>query len=131
MPVHEQLLTPAQSAAIKEAVIAAELKTSGEIRVFVEEHCGEDLMHRAAEIFAERELHKTELRNAVLIYLAVKDRRFAILGDAGIHAKVGDDFWNGIKERMQGHFRAGRFTEGLIDGITMAGDKLIEHFPRS
>ena len=131
MAAHHQLLTPAQAAAIKEAVIAAELKSSGQIRVFVEEHCGEDLMHRAAEVFAERELHKTTHRNAVLIYLAIKDRKFAILGDAGIHGKVGEDLWHGIKHKMQEHFRAGQFTEGLIEGIAMAGDKLVEHFPKN
>jgi uncharacterized membrane protein len=118
-----------QIAAIKEAVAAAELQTSGEVRVYIESECGSSLMDRAADVFAKLDLHKTTARNGVLFYLAVDDRQFAILGDEGIHAKVPADFWDSIKEDMQAHFRAGEFTEGLTDGILTAGEKLKEHFP--
>ena len=118
-----------QVAAIREAVIAAELKTSGEIRVYIEKSCGKNLMDRAANVFAKLKLHKTAARNGVLFYLAVEDRQFAILGDMGINAKVPGDFWDHIKDHMQGRFRSGHFTEGMIEGINMAGDKLLEHFP--
>jgi uncharacterized membrane protein len=118
-----------QVAAIKEAVVAAELKTSGEVRVYIESSCGKSLMDRAADIFVKLELHKTAARNGVLFYLAIEARQFAILGDKGINAKVPPNFWDNIKEHMQERFRTGHFTEGLIEGITMAGDKLVEHFP--
>nr|MCU0409475.1 TPM domain-containing protein [Bacteroidales bacterium] len=74
-------------------------------------------------------MDKTELRNGVLFYLAVHDRKFAILGDAGINAKVPEGFWDDISSLMKSHFREGRFTEGLCQGILMAGDQLKSHFP--
>jgi uncharacterized membrane protein len=122
--------TPDQVAAIKEAVIAAEIKTSGEVRVFIESKCtGGECLDRAADVFDELKLQKTEQRNGVLFYLAVDDHKFAILGDAGINKKVPADFWDTTKEHMQTRFRKGEFTEGLVDGIHMAGEKLIAHFP--
>ena len=75
-------------------------------------------------------MHKTDERNGVLIYLALEDKKFAIIGDVGIHAKVGDDFWNSIKNRMTEHFKQARFTEGLIQGIMEGGQALQKHFPR-
>ena len=88
-------------------------------------------MDRAAFVFAEMLMHKTEARNGVLIYLALHDHKFAIIGDVGIHAKVGDDFWNKIKEEMAEHFKAARYTEGLVQGIREAGQALQHYFPRS
>lgn len=114
---------------IKNAIRAAEFNTSGEIRVHIEKHCKEDVLDRAAYWFEQLEMHKTELRNAVLFYLALEDHQFAILGDAGINLKVSDDFWENIKEVMTGYFREGKFTEGLSTGIIMAGEQLKQHFP--
>jgi uncharacterized membrane protein len=74
-------------------------------------------------------MHKTKLRNGVLFYLAIKDKKFAILGDAGINAAVPGDFWEKIKNYMQEEFRKGNFTEGLCEGIRMAGEQLKSHFP--
>lgn len=74
-------------------------------------------------------MHKTGERNGVLFYLAVKDKKFAILGDAGINAVTPDDFWDTIKEEMLELFRENKFSEGLIKGIDLAGEKLKEHFP--
>jgi uncharacterized membrane protein len=74
-------------------------------------------------------MHKTALRNGVLFYLAVVDRKFAIIGDAGINAKVPADFWNDVKEMMLVNFKAGMFTDGLSKGILMAGEHLKIHFP--
>ena len=74
-------------------------------------------------------MQKTEQRNGVLIYLAVKDRKFAILGDAGINAVTPDDFWDSIKEKMVKHFSEGDFSSGLKEGILMAGVALKDHFP--
>lgn len=114
---------------IKNAIHAAEFNTSGEIRVHIEKHCKEDVLDRAAYLFEKLEMHKTELRNGVLFYLAIEDHRFAILGDAGINQKVPDDFWEKIKEQMAASFKEGNFAEGLTTGILQAGEKLKQHFP--
>ena len=114
---------------IKSAVKEAELNTSGEIRVHLDNRCREDVMDRAAWWFAKLEMHRTEQRNGVLFYLAVRDRKFAILGDAGIHAVTPDNFWDGIKEKMAEHFEAGDFSGGLREGILLAGEALKSHFP--
>ncbi|MFW6290642.1 MAG: TPM domain-containing protein, partial [Mariniphaga sp.] len=114
---------------IKNAIHAAEFNTSGEIRVHIEKHCKEDVLDRAAYIFEKLEMHKTKLRNGVLFYLALEDHRFAILGDAGINQKVPDNFWEQIKEEMAAQFKEGNVTQGLINGITMAGEKLKQYFP--
>ena len=118
-----------QKELIKSAIQEAELNTSGEIRVHIDNKCKEDVMDRAAWWFAKLEMHKTELRNGVLFYLAVKDRKFAILGDSGINAVTPDNFWDDIKQRMAGHFAEKDFTGGLREGILMAGDALKEQFP--
>lgn len=115
---------------IKAAVQEAELNTSGEIRVHLENHCAsKNVLDRAAQIFAQLEMHKTEARNGVLIYMAVKDHRFAIIGDAGINQKVGDDFWDSTKEKMLEQFKKGNLTEGLVEGILSSGQVLKKHFP--
>lgn len=111
------------------AVKEAELNTSGEIRLHVEDHCKIDVLDQAAFIFKSLEMHKTELRNGVLFYLALKDRKFAILGDAGINAKVPENFWEDIKQKMSDHFKKEEFILGLTEGIKMAGEQLKKHFP--
>lgn len=87
------------------------------------------MLDHAAFLFGELKMHQTELRNGVLFYLAMQDHKFAILGDAGINAKVGSDFWDHIKQEMLQHFKEGHFAEGLEIGISMAGKALVEHFP--
>ena len=114
---------------IKSAVKEAELSTSGEIRVHLDNHCREDVLDRAAWWFGKLEMQKTEQRNGVLFYLAVKDHKFAILGDAGINAVTPENFWDKIKEKMAEHFSEGNFSVGLKEGILMAGQALKEHFP--
>jgi len=114
---------------IKNAIRAAELNTSGEIRVHIEKHCKGDVLDRAAYIFSKLKMHKTELRNGVLFYLAVEDHKFAILGDAGINQSVPDGFWENIKDEMAVYFREGKFADGLSKGIVMSGDQLKKYFP--
>lgn len=114
---------------IVEAIRRAEKNTSGEIRVHLEWHCKGDVLDRAAKTFAMLKMHKTELRNGVLIYLAINDRKFAIIGDAGINAKVPDDFWDSTKELMVSHFKENRMVKGLVEGIAHAGEQLKKHFP--
>jgi uncharacterized membrane protein len=125
----KDFFTKDQQKVIVDAVKEAELNTSGEIRVFIEDNCAGDALDRAAHIFEQLEIHKTRERNGVLFYLALSHRKFAILGDAGINSKVKKDFWDEIKHVMVGHFKAHDFTAGLSKGIIMAGEALKTHFP--
>jgi uncharacterized membrane protein len=121
--------TKEQQAEILAAVKEAEEATSGEIRVHIETHCPEDVLDRAAWIFDKLGMKKTAERNGVLFYLAVSDKKFAVIGDSGINAKVPDGFWNDVKDLLQEKFREGAFTIGLKQGILLAGQHLKEHFP--
>lgn len=121
--------TKEQKEKIKEAIGRAESNTSGEIRLHVENRCKIDVLDCAAGWFEKLEMHKTKERNGVLFYLSVKDKKFAIIGDAGINAVTPEDFWDNIKDEMLLHFRENKFTEGLVKGIEMAGEQLKEHFP--
>ena len=114
---------------IKQAILDAELNTSGEIRVHIENKHKGDVLERAALVFKQLNMHKTEMHNGVLFYLAIQTRTFAIIGDSGIDAVVSEDFWESTKSRMINHFKDGRFTEGLVDGIEEAGTQLKTHFP--
>jgi uncharacterized membrane protein len=118
-----------QQAQILASVKEAELETSGEIRVHIESSLNGDVLDRAAWLFDKLGMAKTAERNGVLFYLAVNDRKFAILGDKGINAKVKPGFWDDISEHMKKNFKEGRFTEGLSGGIIMAGNQLKTHFP--
>jgi uncharacterized membrane protein len=114
---------------IRDAIKEAEGETSGEIRVHLETKLSGNVLDRAAWIFKRIKMHETENRNGVLFYFAVLNKEFAIIGDAGINSKVADNFWDNIKNRLQTHFRNGKYSEGLIEGILMAGMQLKEHFP--
>jgi uncharacterized membrane protein len=114
---------------IRQAILNAELDTSGEIRVHIETSCKGDVLDRAAYIFDKMGMQKTEKRNGVLFYLAVKNRRFGVLGDLAINKVVPQNFWDDLKNLLLNHFREERFTEGLIEGIGMVGNKLKKHFP--
>mgnify|MGYP006358666785 FL=1 len=112
-------------AAIKEA----ELNTSGEIRVHIENHCKKEALERAAEVFYDLKMNQTAARNGILFYLAAKDHKFAIIGDEGINKNVEHDFWNDIKDEMVAMFKENKFAEGLIAGILKCGKRLKEYFP--
>jgi uncharacterized membrane protein len=114
---------------IKNAIVQAERGTSGEIRVHIEDTFKGDVLDQASYIFKILKMHETEQRNGVLFYLAVRNRKFAVIGDVGINSRVPEGFWDVIRENMTEHFRNSRFTEGLVEGIKLAGEKLIEHFP--
>ncbi len=114
---------------IVDAIKEAELNTSGEIRVHIENHCKKDTLDRATEVFAALKMHETELRNSVLFYLAIKDQQFAILGDIGVNHVVAEDFWTTIKEAIVVDFKEGNVAKGLSKGILMAGEKLKYNFP--
>ena len=124
-----QFFNQEQKKQVTDAIQEAELNTSGEIRVHIESNCNEDVLDRAAFMFEKLAMHKTELRNGVLFYLSVNDRKFAILGDAGINKVTPDNFWDEIKETVIGHFKQEEYAEGLSNGIKMAGKALKKHFP--
>ncbi len=121
--------TQEQQDRILAAVREAENETSGEIRVHIETYCSEDVLDRAAWVFNKLGMNKTAERNGVLFYLAVNDKKFAVIGDAGINSKVPEGFWDRVKELLQVKFREGNFTDGLSEGIILAGSHLKKHFP--
>ncbi|GMQ25283.1 TPM domain-containing protein [Algoriphagus sp. oki45] len=125
----ERLFSQEDRQRIIEAIQAAEMQTSGEIQVHIENHCKGEVLDRAAEVFETLKMYQTQERNGVLFYLAVVDHKFAILGDAGINSRVEPDFWEKSKDLMAQHFRQGQFTQGLIAGIEQAGLQLSKHFP--
>ena len=125
----ERFFTKEQEEKIVAAIQQAESVTSGEIRVHLETRSGKDPFKRAQQVFAELGMHKTDLRNGVLFYLATEDHKFTILGDQGIDKVVPDHFWEDVRDIMQAHFRAGRFEEGLSEGIAKAGEQLAKYFP--
>jgi uncharacterized membrane protein len=127
----KDFFTQQEQTEIKNAIMSAELNTSGEIRVHIENNFQGDVLDRAAFVFKQLGMNKTELRNGVLIYLAIKKRQFAIIGDKGINAVVPEDFWDSIKSKMVEHFRENRFAEGLKEAIGNTGIHLKSHFPRS
>ncbi|WP_346862781.1 TPM domain-containing protein [uncultured Draconibacterium sp.] len=128
MSVHKYF-TEESKLQITNAIRVAETNTSGEIRVHIENRCKGDVLDRAAYLFEKLEMHKTELRNGVLFYLAVEDHKFAILGDGGINAKVANDFWESTKEVVISKLKKGLYAEALSDGIIMAGEQLKANFP--
>ena len=125
----KSFFTKEQQDQLLQAIEQAELNTSGEGRIHLENSCKGNVLDRAADLFAKLDMHKTKLRNGVLFYLAINDKKFAVLGDAGINAKLPSGFWDEVKEIMQQNFKLGNFTDGLSKGIIMAGEKLKQHFP--
>ncbi len=124
-----EFFTREQQDQIRNAIKEAEDRTSGEIRVHIETKLSGNVLDRAAWIFKRIGMHGTELRNGVLFYLAVTNKSFAVIGDQGINAKVPENFWDEIKAGLEQNFRTGKFTEGLVEGILLAGTQLKEHFP--
>ncbi|HVS54199.1 MAG TPA: TPM domain-containing protein [Opitutaceae bacterium] len=113
------------------AIHAAELRTSGEIRVLVSRAVADEPVATAQKHFERLGMTRTRARNGVLIFVAPRSRTFAVVGDTGVHEKCGDAFWRELATAMERHFRAGDFTGGLVHGIECAGTLLAEHFPRS
>jgi uncharacterized membrane protein len=124
------LLSGADETRVIEAIRDAESKTSGEIRVHIERRCGGRPLPAAERWFTRLGMHATRERNGVLFYLAVDERQFAVVGDAGIHGKVGEAFWGKLRDDLHAAFSAGAFADGLVRAIHEAGERLAEHFPR-
>lgn len=113
------------------AIQAAELRCSGEIRVHLVRRCNTEPAEAAAAIFEQLGMRNTEKRNGILIYVAWKNHRFAVIGDAGIHEKVGADFWLKVHDAMKEKFQLEDLTGGIEAGIHMVAEQLVAFFPRS
>ena len=114
---------------VVKAIQAAERASSGEIRVSMATYFWGDVEKVARKAFVRLGMDQTAKRNGVLIFLVPSRKRFMILGDEGIHAQVGQDFWNDLARVLSEHFQRGDFTEGLVQGIARVGERLAEHFP--
>lgn len=122
--------TEEEHSSIVQAIRNAEKRTSGEIRVFIESRCSfVDPVDRAAEIFFGLKMEKTEDRNGVLLYIAMKDKQMAIFGDKGIHQKVGSAFWNREVSKMLSEFKQQHYATGIVSIVTEIGEALVAHFP--
>ncbi len=130
--LRRRLLARDEERAVMEAIGRAERKTSAEIRVVVERRCpGGDPYARAVQRFEELGMTRTKQRNGVLIYVALRDRKFAIIGDEGIHRHVGDEFWQEVRDAMQQAFRERGVVAGIVAGVERAGEALARYFPPS
>ncbi|MCU0422916.1 MAG: TPM domain-containing protein [Bacteroidia bacterium] len=125
----ETFFNAKEQESIIEAIKQAELATSGEIRVHIESTCEGDVYETALATFNRLGMQQTEQRNAVLFYIAYASKKFAIIGDEGIHNKVTQYFWDTEKEMMAAYFKKGEYAKGLIQAILDAGEKLKVHFP--
>ena len=128
-PSSIRALTPQEANAIKQVIKAAESLTSAEIRVVVEHHLDGEPYQKAVEFFEKLGMTQTQQRNGVLIYVARKSKKFAIIGDEGIHKHVGDEFWQAVAQEMKTFFQKGQFVEGIQAGVKRAGEVLSQYFP--
>lgn len=119
----------AEKNAIVSTIRKVELHTSGEIRVHIDDRCNEDAYDRAVNVFNYLNMDKTTFRNGVLIYIAVKDRKFAVIGDLAIHNKVDNNFWNNITQQLHSQFLEKKYSEGIINAIETIGKTLVKYFP--
>lgn len=120
----------AEQQKIVAAIQAAEVTTSGEVRVFVESKCRfMDALDRAQEIFTSLKMNNTALRNAVLVYVAVKDKQVAVFADEGIHQKAGQQYWHNTLSSMLQYFKKQNVSDGIAQAVTHIGESLQYHFP--
>lgn len=127
--MESKFLTEEQCQKIESAIGEAEKNCSGEIRVHIDKHCSDNVLDDAAHRFARLKIHKTKLRNGVLFYIAYEDKKFAVIGDKGINAKVESNFWDDVCSVMSERFQHAEFVDGLIQGIMRCGEKLKAFFP--
>ncbi len=116
---------------IVQAIAVAERKTSGEVRVFIQRGEIDDAVAAAAARFQRLGMTATRERNAVLIFVAPRSQKFAVIGDDGIHQRCGDVFWRQLVEAISDHFQREDFTAAIVKAIEVAGERLAEHFPRT
>jgi uncharacterized membrane protein len=126
----QSYFTEPEQARIVEAIKSAEMRTSGEVRIYIENKCRfMNPVHRAQEMFYKMGMQETAAKNAVLVYVAIKDKQLAVFGDAGIHEKVGSAFWEAEVQKMLEAYKQSHYAEGLANMITAIGEALKQHFP--
>lgn len=126
----KELFSEDEKLRVVQAIRHAERLTSGEIRLFVESRCEYvDPMDRAREAFDALDMGNTRQRNGVLLYIALRDHQFAILGDQGIHEKVGNDFWQKEALLLRQYFSNSKIVEGIEVCVKEIGESLHQHFP--
>ena len=126
----KDFFTAEEQQLIIDAIHNAERMTSGEVRVFVESKCSYmDAIDRAAELFFQLEMQKTDDRNAVLLYVAMKDRQLAVFGDEGIHKRVGNDYWSTEVKKMISNFNRENYAAGIAEVVKDIGTALTKNFP--
>ncbi|HTD00727.1 MAG TPA: TPM domain-containing protein [Chthoniobacterales bacterium] len=127
----KEFLSKLEHDRIVAAIRDAESKTSGQIRVFIQRGKLEvDPLIAAQKKFHRLEMHKTSDRNAILIFVAPRAHKFAVVGDKGIHEKCGESFWQRLVDGMREHFQNEKFSHALVEAIEEAGKALAAHFPR-
>jgi uncharacterized membrane protein len=125
-----QYFAAVEMEAIVQAIRNAEKQTSGEVRVFIESRCSYvDPVERAKEIFFELKMEKTKDRNAVLLYIAMRDRQLALFADEGIYEKCGQAYWETEVKDMLQNFKNNVIAKGIIDCVSHVGQTLKEKFP--
>lgn len=115
---------------VVKAIAAAEALTSGEIRVFISHKATDDPLAEAQVQFEHMGMTATRERNGVLLFIAPRSRKFAIIGDKGIHERCGDAYWQSLVQAVSEAFKKGRHTKGIVQAIHTVGTLLAEHFPR-
>jgi uncharacterized membrane protein len=123
-------LAEADLDAVTRAIGAAELRTSAEIRAHLDHRCPGEPMARAVAVFEHLGMHRTAARHGVLIYVSVGDHKLAVLGDQGIHERVGQVYWERLVDAVLAHFREERPRDGLLHAVAEVGAVLARHFPR-
>jgi uncharacterized membrane protein len=117
-------------AAITRAVAEAEEHTSAEVRVHLDHSCDGDALQQAIKVFERLGMHKTAARSGVLVYVSVTDRKLAVIGDRGIHERVGEAYWRRLVAAVRERMRQQQSRDGLIHAIAEMGRELSRHFPR-
>jgi uncharacterized membrane protein len=115
---------------IVKAIQDAEARSRGEVRVHVSRQAVAEVQPAAARQFEALGMTRTAERNGVLLFVAPVSQTFAVIGDEGIHARCGPDFWKDVAAAMENDFRAGRYTDGIVKGVARVGEALATHFPR-
>jgi uncharacterized membrane protein len=127
----KNFFTEAEQQLLVEAIAKAESHTSGEIRLHLENFCFGDALKAAHRVFSRLGMQKTNERNGILIYIAVVSRKIAVVGDSGIHNKLGSEYWNSMVSALIKKFKAQQKAPALADAIVMCGEQLGKHFPRN
>lgn len=125
-----EFLSRLEHDSIVKEIAEVESKMRGEIRVFISRKEPDDAVAAAQKMFHHLGMHKGAEKNGVLLFVAPRVRKFAVIGDSAVHERCGDKFWKEVAHEMSGYFGRGEFTEGIIHGVRRAGKLLADHFPR-